>query len=241
MKKILYNLYNVTIGQLLRLAQSTIRVQTNSQKLFDFIDSKVLEDCADYALKNFSGAIRFSTRQEIWNFCLNKFPKASCESNSIILEFGVWKGTSINFFAKNSPESILYGFDSFEGLEEDWTGRNLLKGAFNRYGVMPRVESNVTLVKGWFEDTVPKFIDLLGTKKIRLIHMDADTYKPTYFVLNSLVKSFKAGTIIIFDEYIGYNGWRNHEYKAWQEVVTIHNLNYRYIGYGFEQVAIEII
>jgi hypothetical protein len=106
---------------------------------------------------------------------------------------------------------------------------------------LPKVASNVKLTKGWFEDTVPEFVNQLGIEKILLVHMDADTYKPTKFVLNAIIKNLDKGSILIFDEYFGYSGWKLHEFKAWQEIVEFYDIQYRYIGYGPEQVAIEIL
>jgi len=127
MKKLIFNIYNRTIGNLLLLSQNTLRVQSISQRLFDVIDQQVLQDCAQYALNNFADALRFRTRQEMWSFCLKKIHEAQPGGDRIIAEFGVWSGTSINFFAKNSPKSRLFGFDSFEGLEEDWSGSDYKK------------------------------------------------------------------------------------------------------------------
>ena len=36
------------------------------------------------------------------------------------LEFGVFKGVTISAVAKARPDLIFHGFDSFEGLPEDW-------------------------------------------------------------------------------------------------------------------------
>ena len=139
------------------------------------------------------------------------------------------------------PTSNIFGFDSFEGLEEDWYGHDLPKGTFGLDGVLPKVENNVTLIKGWFENTLPGFKDKIGDRKIALLHMDADTYKPTSFVLEHLSSNISSGTIIIFDEYFGYPNWRQHEFKAWQEFVVVRNINYRYIAYSDMQCAIEVL
>ena len=155
----------------------------------------------------------------------------------------MWKGASINFFAKELPNIRIFGFDSFEGLEEDWYGLSgYKKGTFSTLGKVPKVEKNVKLFSGWFEDTLPDFLKELKTEKILLCHMDADTYKPTKYVLSSLANNFEKGTIIIFDEYFGYTGWRHHEFKAWQEVSSDFDLKYRYIAYtGENHVAVEIL
>ena len=159
-----------------------------------------------------------------------------------VTEFGVWKGASINFFANALPGIRIFGFDSFEGLEEDWYGFEIQKGTFSTMGKMPKVEKNVTLFSGWFEDTLPEFMKELKDEKILLCHMDADTYKPTKYVLSSLAKNLRKGTIIIFDEYYGYTSWRLHEFKAWKEVCLEYNLKYKYIGYtGENHVAVQIM
>jgi len=106
---------------------------------------------------------------------------------------------------------------------------------------MPECERNVSLIKGWFEDALPKFCGELQQEKILLLHMDADTYKPTAYVLKSLTKNLGKGTIVIFDEYFGYSSFREHEFKAWQEFVDSEGIKYQYIGYTEMQVAIEIL
>ena len=57
----------------------------------------------------------------------------------------------------------------------------------------------------------------------------------------SLGSKITKGTIIVFDEYLAYVGWKNHEFKAWQELVNSKGLKYRYIGYTEMAVAIEIL
>jgi len=71
--------------------------------------------------------------------------------------------------------------------------------------------------------------------------MDADTFKPTSYVLSSLSNNLVKGTIIIFDEYFGYPNFRLHEFKAWQELVDSSGIEFSYIGYTGYQVAIEIL
>ena len=40
--------------------------------------------------------------------------------DGLFLEFGVYKGTSINFISSLIPDKKIYGFDSFGGLPEEW-------------------------------------------------------------------------------------------------------------------------
>jgi hypothetical protein len=239
MKSLIFRVFYLTVGKVIRLFQRTLIPPNSSQGVFDLINQKALQDSAQYAIDNFSKAMQFYTRPELWSYCLNRIPQL--QTGGVIAEFGVWKGESINFFAKSCPKSRVFGFDSFEGLEEDWYGFRLQKGFFSTNGQLPKCESNVNLVKGWFEDTLPKFCAELQQEKILLLHMDADTYKPTAYVLSSLSNNLGKGTIIIFDEYFGYPNFRLHEFKAWQELVDSRGLKYRYIGYTEMQVAIEIL
>jgi hypothetical protein len=197
-----------------------------------------IKDSAEYASNNFLDAMIFSDRKDLWKYCLSKGTNIS---NGMILEFGVWKGESINFFARNCPEASIFGFDSFEGLEEDWHGFTMQKGSFDLHGKLPKVEKNVTLLKGWFEETLPDFLQKLEDRQIGLLHLDADTYKPTAFVLSTLGKNLRRGTIIIFDEYFGYPNFRLHEFRAWKEYSETTDIRYKYIGYTNHQVAIEIL
>jgi hypothetical protein len=239
MKQLIFRVFNLTVGKVLRLFQRTLIIRNSPQGVFLLIHQQALQDSAQYASKNFSQAMQFDKRSELWSYCLNRIPQL--QTGGVIAEFGVWKGDSINFFARNCPKAKVFGFDSFEGLEEDWYGTRLQKGFFSTNGQLPKCERNVSLVKGWFEDTLPKFCRELQGEKIQLLHMDADTYKPTAYVLNSLTKNLGRGTIVIFDEYFGYSSFREHEFRAWQEFVNSEGIKYQYIGYMEMQVAIEIL
>jgi predicted O-methyltransferase YrrM len=209
--------------------------------LYDHLYNRSVYDSADYIVSKGKEAIIFVKREDLWNYSLKRSILLQSSSAPLILEFGVWKGASINFFSKSIEKAEIVGFDSFEGLEEDWSGFAFAKGTFNLKGVTPKVGQNVRLIKGLFEDSLPYFRNHLGKREIAILHMDADTYKPTKFVLESLRDNISIGTIIIFDEYFGYPNWREHEFKAWQEVVDRYHIRYRYIAYSSQQVAIEII
>ena len=239
-KVILSKFFNRTFGKIFRAIQLTLIQRYEHQDLHYHVAQLAMQDSAEYIVSNFSEAMVFSERSELWDYCIKRIPSLEIEGG-VIAEFGVWRGESINFFAKKCPKARVYGFDSFEGLEEDWYGRDYKKGFFSTNGHMPKCEKNVNLVKGWFEDTLPKFCRELQQEQIKLLHMDADTYKPSAFVLSSLSKNLRTGTIVIFDEYFGYPNFRSHEFKAWKELVNSVGLKYRYIGYAEIGVAIEIL
>jgi predicted O-methyltransferase YrrM len=220
-----------------RLFQSFLIVRVPDLKIE--LDKLAITESAVFARENFANAMYFENKKCFHDYLMKK---VEIRKNSVALEFGVWEGASINAFASKLREIDFYGFDSFEGLEEDWTGFNYQKGTFSTGGKLPKVERNVVLIKGWFEDTLPGFISTnLIDKFVCLVHLDADTITPTKFVLRELEKYLESGTILIFDEFFGYPNWQNHEYAAWVEFCKKSEIRFQYIAYSNIQVAIKII
>jgi hypothetical protein len=85
-----------------------------------------------------------------------KEAKRRFPSRKLVLEFGVYKGGMINYQASKFPELEFVGFDSFEGLQEHWSGMAPEK-TFDLGGSLPRVRRNVGLVKGWFAESGPRW------------------------------------------------------------------------------------
>jgi len=242
LKKLIYIVIDPFLKLLVKRPLVSLLMDSRFQFHFQILN-KSISDSADFAIENFSDAMYFHKDEDLWSYVSNKFqniPKAG--SNKIIIaEFGVWKGRSINFFARRLPNSTIFGFDSFEGFAQDWSGTATKKSDFNLFKKMPKVESNVSLIKGWFEETLPKFCDQLNNSQILILHMDADIYEPTHFVLSSLSGSIRKGTIIIFDQFFGYFNFKSHEFRAWSEFARSENLKYTYIAFTGKQVAIEIL
>ena len=203
-------------------------------------EEKLMESSVDYAVKNFRRGMYFHFVHEIWDYTVVKLREnETWTNNKLFLEFGVWVGSSINYFSQRIPNRKFYGFDSFEGLQEDWTGFSLTKGHFNLGGNLPKVNPNVQLVKGWFNETLPEFIRKENSE-VAFLHIDCDTYESTKYVLNTLKEKIIPGTYILFDEYIGYPNWEIGEYKAFQEFVSETHRNYKYIAFSFKQVLLLI-
>ena len=156
----------------------------------------------------------------------------------LICEFGVFKGRSLNFIASRIPSPIC-GFDSFEGLPEDWWD-GVPRGTF-RVDRLPSVASNVELVKGWFDQTLPPFLATHAGDAL-FLHIDSDLYSSAKTVFDNLAPRIKPGTIIAFDEYFNYPGWEFGEHRAFQESVEKYGWEFKYLGYTprTEQVAVEI-
>ena len=142
-------------------------------------------------------------REELWRRTLNHAGSDSL----LLLEFGVFQGDSMRSFAQLnlSEESRFYGFDSFEGLPEDWRG--LSAHHFDVAGLIPKIDDDrVTFIKGWFRETLPRMTEeLIELSKYRavIVHVDADLYSSTLYVLFALAAKFR-NYHIIFDEFSGH-------------------------------------
>jgi O-methyltransferase len=131
------------------------------------------------------------------------------------VEFGVHTGGSITRWSQRNkhPESRFYGFDSFEGLPEDWTP-TVKKDYFDLGGKIPVIDdARVTLIKGWFQNTLPEFLKDFRADKPLVIHNDSDLYSSTLFALTSMDQFIKPGSLIIFDDFNS----ALHEFRAWND------------------------
>lgn len=176
----------------------------------------------------------FEDRYKLISFALKEV-----KFDGLYLEFGVYKAKTINFVADILPSVTLYGFDSFEGLPENWR-HDFTKGAF-ALERLPAVRNNVRLVKGWFNETLPEFVKE-HTQPCAFVHVDCDLYSSTKTVFEALNRQLVKGTVLVFDEFFNYPGWRNGEYKALMELCEKHGFEIQYLGYcdRDEQVAIRL-
>jgi len=154
--------------------------------------------------------VRCAGREPLYD-CVAGFAKEPVS----YLEFGVLKGVTLRYWTKllKHPDSFLHGFDSFEGLPENW-GLFTNKQVFDVAGVMPQFDDpRVRLFKGWFSDTLPKYLQEFRPRARLVLHLDADLYSSTIFVLRQMRPFLQPGTILIFDEFFD----REHELKAFTE------------------------
>jgi hypothetical protein len=164
---------------------------------------------------------------------------AKPKPGGLYCEFGVYQGTTLNFIARRT-ELVVHGFDSFEGLPKDWRS-GFGKGRF-KVDALPKVEKNVKLHKGWFDETLPTFGEAHPGPLI-FVHLDADLYDSTKIVFDILGDRIVEGTMLHFDEYFNYPGWQEGEHKAFEEFRLRRNVKVEFIGYvpGDEQVALRIV
>ena len=157
-----------------------------------------------------------------------------------IVEFGVYKATTTNFIAQQCPETTVYGFDSFEGLPEQWSGNRFSRRNFNRRGRLPKVVKNVELVVGLFQDTLPDFVKRV-TGPFAVVHIDCDIYSSTDYVLTRLADRMTNGCVLIFDEFFNYHGYHLHEFKAFQEFLSRTPLKPEYLAFSGQQVSVRLV
>ncbi len=190
------------------------------------------ETCA-YIEERLSTCVATKSATELLDFAIAQCPKAG-----LICEFGVFKGKSINHLARKLSPRIVHGFDSFEGLPEHWRA-GFEKGAFTT--AVPRVKGNVRLHKGLFENSLPEFVKSLPEPNAALLHVDCDLYSSTRTIFQWLGETISAGTIVLFDEYFNYPGWKQHEWRALQEFCVATRRTYEYLAYNsrHEQVVIR--
>jgi hypothetical protein len=195
---------------------------------------RAFDRSVDYIEANMPEAMSFETQKELLAYTVD----AACPEGHY-LEFGVFTGGTMRFLAKRKPECRFHGFDSFEGLPEDWSGFWLGKSAFSVGGKLPRVPGNVALHKGWFSQTLPDW-RASHPGKVAFMHIDCDLYSSTVDILENLADGIQAGTVIVFDEYFNYPNWERHEFKAWKEFVAKYRIDYEYMGFARQQVAVRV-
>ncbi|MDG0794590.1 class I SAM-dependent methyltransferase [Cohnella ginsengisoli] len=194
-----------------------------------------LKETATFVLENMFSAKQYWGRMDLLKAALEHVT-----IKGLYLEFGVYKGESINYISEIKRNEIIHGFDSFEGLPEGWIP-GFEEGAFS-VSALPEVNPNVKLIKGWFDESLPAF-KLERDEQCAFIHVDCDLYSSTKTIFDLLKERIVKGTVIVFDEFFNYPNWRQGEYKAFQELATENNLNYEFIGYTKRghQVGLKII
>jgi len=173
---------------------------------------------------------------------------------AIVAEFGVYKGKTLQMISDrlrwHNIHCNLYGFDSFQGLPEAYTPY-YGKGHFNvSESDMEQVRRDAMacdacLIEGYFQDTLESFL-FTHPGQFRFVHMDADLYQPTKYVLSTLMDWHRLlpGSVIQFDEmfYVKPDDgrWYWDEYKAWTEFVYRYNIKYEWIGSYTQRGAVML-
>lgn len=165
----------------------------------------------------------YSTKETVYNTYELALKAASIPG--CFVECGVGAGAQLMAMALTYTNKPIYGFDSFEGIplagEHDDLQPGIGEITHNKKlpikkrlvssgitshsvdNVLSNFEkneigaSNVTLVKGWFQNTLP----VTNTGAIALLRLDGDLYESTLVCLEHLCPLVSAGGIVIIDDY----------------------------------------
>ncbi len=142
-------------------------------------------------------------------------------------EFGVWMGDSFKYLVPHFDHG--FGFDSFQGLPEDWGV--VPRGAYSSRGRVPDIKNSEFIV-GEFAGTLPVFFE---DKKpmAGLINFDADLYSSTITALTNARSVIDETTTLVFDEFIVNDNWEKDEFRALNEFCETN-------GYAYNVEAVSL-
>lgn len=166
-------------------------------------------------------------------FDLLKYSVKKASLDGLFLEFGVWKGDSIRFLAKTLPDKHFYGFDTFKGLPEKWS-EFYPKGHMG-LNETPKVPVNVTLIEGLFQETLAPFLEE-HVEPASFVHLDADLYSSTKYVLFTLADNdrLKTGTILEFDEVFYQDSpdtMLDDEHRVYNEFIEAYDVDVQWLRF----------
>ncbi len=155
-----------------------------------------------------------------------------------VLEVGVWKGGTGSILAKALNQvdisAKIYLADTFSGVVKAGKNDTIYKGGEHSDTSVKEVESllnkidakNVTILKGIF----PNEVNIPSNIKLRLCHIDVDTYDSAKEVFDSIWDKIVVGGAVVFDDY-GFFGCEGithlcNEMKSTRKNSRfIHNIN----------------
>ena len=183
--------------------------------------------------------LKFATREEMFSHLQAKEFEGGQKAMDFF-EFGVFEGQSLTYWCglNSNPQSRFIGFDSFQGLPEQWN-RNPT-GTYSAHGKLPAInDARVEIVVGWFQNSLPGFLASYRPQNPLLIHNDSDLYTSTLFTLTSLNPLITPGTIIIFDEFYD----PIHEYRALVEYTAAYTRKFELLAAtpNYTQAAVRIL
>jgi hypothetical protein len=177
------------------------------------------------------------------------------DSDELLLDLGVWIGWSTRLIS-DACDRTVYGFDTFEGLVEDWQVDDqtvIKRGVFSlsdpfaqrfirdtgvslHNGLPAALGRKVQFIRGSTYETLAPFLADRPAAPIRLFHMDLDTYESCLHALETCKDHFIEGSILVFDEYLVTNG----EMRAFYEFQSQYELEWRYRTWGLEIMEMNV-
>jgi hypothetical protein len=206
---------------------------------YDLYLKEELINCYQHFKQVFKKTIFLETKK-IREYAIKRAIENDPDLKRYYIEFGVYSGSSINYFSNILKNKEIYGFDSFEGLREDWLGTATSKGTFNLNKRLPKLNTNVIPIVGWVQDVLSPFLEK-HKPEINFVHMDMDTYETTKFILTNIKPYISKNCIILFDEFYNFPGWDVGEYKALKEVFKDNEYKFLSFAKDGNQTTIQIL
>lgn len=159
-----------------------------------------------------------------------------------VVELGVCSGNGLmslihchNVLQPTYRYREFYGFDTFEGFpsvhENDiadvkWEKGDFSNNSFDRLTDIINIHNdyyyiptNVKLIKGDVNETVPTFLEENKHVIVSLLYLDLDIYEPTKTALKHFLPKMAKGSIIAFDE-LNWKSFPGETIAALEELGT---------------------
>ena len=130
-----------------------------------------------------------------------------------MVECGVARGGCIALCHKANPELVIIGLDSWEPMPKPtskddlkkcspWAGTltcGKIEDVEKNYKKLGSSMKNLTLLKGWLEDTIPDNMEIF--EDLDILRIDTDLYSSVFFTLENLYPKLKPGGLVILDDW----------------------------------------
>jgi len=204
-----------------------------------FLDRLNWEARLNATVNEFPSAVELGSREDLYRYVSGTL--AGNDKAIDYLEFGVFEGASIGQWCalNQNPASRFFGFDSFEGLPEDWhSGKR--RGAFSTGGKLPEIaDARVSFVAGWFQQSLRGFMASYRPQSQLVLHIDCDLYSSTLYCLTTLDPVITPGTLIVLDDFFD----ALHVYRGLTDYCSAYMRQYKILARTHElgQAAIVML
>ena len=220
-----------------KLTLAALRFYEGDKTTFDDLMQSPLKDHP--FMRSFAWVFDLPELPELYfhRWALFDYVVGQSKTSRPFYEFGVWRGEAFRYLIKTFKKG--YGFDTFEGIPEDWHHEKT--GSYSSDGNIPQIEGGEFIV-GRFDDTLLTFFSE-SRPTASLINFDADLYSSTICALNHSKPVIDQHTLLIFDEFLMNDNWEDDEYKALDEFCLHNSFTYEVLAVSFitKQVAVRLV
>lgn len=168
-------------------------------------------------------------------------------ANGYAMEFGVHKRCRFPILPKLLPRGA-FSVSTYSPAPQAWnrSGTDTYEAGHFALDALPKVPENVTLVPGFFNDTLPEWLRS-ADQDVAFLHIDADLYSSAKLVLDALNDRLHPGAIVVFDELCDwqdfgvYANWLEGEWRALCEWMRDHQRSVGILGLGPKYSAAIVV